>query len=162
MRHILRQREFAPDTWRYLGEEDAAAAAVIVPFADWRREPQRWQSARGALGVRLSPVDRVEELAPDLARLTLIAVEFPSPGEGRGYTQGQLLRTRYGFGGELRAVGAGVRQDLMFLMARCGFDAFELADGEDPAAALRALSRYQVAYQGSAGQLALQQRFFAA
>ena len=77
----------------------------------------------------------MEELAAFLPQLSLVACEFPCPGEGRGYTQGRLLRERYGFRGELRAVGAGVKQDLMFLLARCGFDAFELAAGEDADAA---------------------------
>ena len=89
-------------------------------------------------------------------------MQFPNPGDGRGYSQGRLLRERFGFTGELRAVGAGVRQDQVFLLARCGFDALELAAGEDPQAALAALSRYDVAYQPGAPQVAIRrQRFFA-
>jgi len=148
MRHILRRREWLADEFRYLGEDGAAeSGAVIVPFAEWRNAPQRWGGFAGALGVRLSPIDRVEELAPDLARFRVVAVEFPAPGEGRGYTTGRLLRERYGFTGELRAVGAGVKQDLVFLLARCGFDSFDLAAGQTPASALLALHRYDVAYQ---------------
>jgi uncharacterized protein (DUF934 family) len=163
MRHILRRHELRLDSWRYLGEDAADTQALIVPFAEWRRTPQVWAAWRGPLGVRLAPVDRVEELVGDLPRLSLIAAEFPSPGEGRGYTQGQLLRGRLGFAGELRAVGAGVRQDLIWLLARCGFDAFELAPNEDPQAAAAALTRYDVVYQGSTGRLAVrQQRFFSA
>jgi uncharacterized protein (DUF934 family) len=102
----------------------------------------------------------VEELAGELPRLELVAVEFPSASEGRGYSQGRLLRERLLFTGELRAVGAGVRQDQVFLLARCGFDAIELADGEDVEAARRALERYDVAYQpGAAGVPVRQQRF---
>ena len=163
MRHILRQRELCPDHWRYLGEPIAAGDAVIVPFAELRREPERWQAWDGRLGVRLGPPDRVEELAADLARLDLVAVEFPSPGEGRGYSQAWLLRERLGFRGELRAFGEGVRQDLVLLLARCGFDTLELAAGEDVAAAQRAFSRYSVAYQPGAAPLSVRhQRFFAA
>jgi len=162
MRHILRRRELSADSWRYLGE-DTSAGGLIVPLAEWRRTPQTWAQWRGPLGVRLAPVDRVEDLADDLPRLALIAAEFPSPGEGRGYTQGQLLRGRFAFKGELRAVGAGVKQDLIWLLARCGFDAFELAAHEDPQAAAAALARYDVIYQGSTGQLPVRaQRFFAA
>jgi uncharacterized protein (DUF934 family) len=111
--------------------------------------------------MRLSPADRVEELVDELPRLDLIAVEFPSPGEGRGYSQGRLLRERFGFRGELRAWGAAVRQDLVFLLARCGFDALELAAGEDAAAAQVAFNRYDVAYQPGAPQVSVRrQRFF--
>jgi len=73
-----------------------------------------------------------------------------------------LLRARCGFAGELRAVGAAVKRDLIFALARCGFDAFEVAAGEDLAACARALERYTVAYQrGAPGSLALRRRFSA-
>jgi uncharacterized protein (DUF934 family) len=161
MRYILRQREWVPDEWRYLGEEHAAAGALIVPWTQLRADPARF-AGQARLGVRLEPPDAVEELEPLVGRLQLIAVEFPNAGDGRGYSQGQLLRERLHFSGELRAVGAGVRQDQVFFLARSGFDALELATGEDPQAALRAYGRYDVAYQPGAAQLALcRQRFFA-
>src|ERR1700719_2028632 len=145
MRRILRRREIVADDWIHLGEDAADGAALIVPLAELRKDPGRWWQWPGRLGVRLTPVDRVEELADELPRLDLVAVEFPNPGEGRGYSQGRLLRERLGFRGELRALGAGVRQDLVFLLARCGFDAIELAAGEDAQAAVRARGRYDVA-----------------
>jgi uncharacterized protein (DUF934 family) len=161
MRHILKRRELVADRWHYLGEEVADGEALIVPFAELRKAPEQWHAWGGPLGARLGPADRVEELAAELAHLDLIAIEFPSPGEGRGYTQGRLLRERLGFHGELRACGAGVRQDLVFLLARCGFDALELAPGEDAAAAQVAFNRYDVAYQPGAAQVSVRrQRFF--
>ncbi len=163
MRHILRRHELSVDTWRYPEEEPGPSDALIVPFAQLRADRAGLRGRSGGLGVLLSPIDRVEELAGELARLALVACEFPAPGEGRGYSQGRLLRQRFGFGGELRAVGAGVRQDLVFHLARCGFDALELAAGEEVAAARRAWQRYDVAYQPGDAQVALRrQRFFAA
>jgi uncharacterized protein (DUF934 family) len=147
MRYILRRREIVADDWRHLGEELDGADALIVPLAELRREPGRWREWAGRLGVRLSPAHAVEELAADIPGLALIAVEFPNASDGRGYSQGRLLRERLGFSGELRAVGTGVRQDQVFLLCRCGFDAIEVADGEDLEAARRALERYDVAYQ---------------
>ena len=162
MRRILRRREIVADDWIHLGEHAADGAALIVPLAELRKDPDRWWQWSGRLGVRLTPVDRVEELAEELPRLDLVAVEFPTPIDGRGYSAGRLLRERLGFRGELRAVGAGVRQDQVFLLARCGFDAFELADGQDPDAARRALQRYDVAYQPGSPETAIRkQRFFA-
>lgn len=161
MRYILRRHEWVADDWRYPGEETAGGDPLIVPLAQWLSEPDRWRQRTAPLGVRLAPADRVEDLATGIARLSLVAVEFPNPGDGRGYSQGRLLRQRLGFGGELRAVGAGVRQDLVYLLARCGFDALELAAGEDPAAARRALQRYDVAYQPGASEVTLRrQRFY--
>ncbi|HEV3180373.1 MAG TPA: DUF934 domain-containing protein [Steroidobacteraceae bacterium] len=162
MRRILRQREIVADDWSHLGEDAAQGAALIVPLAQLRADAARWSQWPGRLGVRLTPVDRVEELTQELPRLELVAVEFPTPVDGRGYSQGRLLRERLAFRGELRAVGAGVRQDQVFLLARCGFDAMELAAGEDLEAARRALARYDVAYQPGSPEVAIrQQRLFA-
>lgn len=160
MRYILRRHEVVADDWSHLGEEVAEGAALIVPLGELRAQAPRWAAWRGRLGVRLAPADAPEDLAAELPRLKLVAVEFPDSGDGRGYTQGRLLRTRLGFRGELRAVGAGVKQDQVFLLARCGFDAIELARGEDPEAARRALTRYTVAYQpGAAGFTGARPRF---
>jgi len=160
MRYILRRREIVADDWSHLGEKCAEDGALIVPLAELRVEAARWRAWRGPLGVRIAPADAPEDLIAELPRLGLVAVEFPNPGDGRGYSQGRLLRTRLGFRGELRAVGAGVKRDQVFLLARCGFDAIELAPGEDLEAARRALGRYSVAYQPGAGGVALaRQRF---
>jgi uncharacterized protein (DUF934 family) len=160
MRHILRRREWVADEWRYLGEEAAQGAALIVPYAQLHADQEQWLRRPGPLGVRLAPVDAVEDLTGVLARLSVVAVEFPSFGEGRGYTQGRLLRERFRFTGELRAIG--VQQDQLFLLARCGFDAFDLTQPQEHEAAVRALARYDVAYQPGAASVALRrQRFFA-
>ncbi|HLJ36980.1 MAG TPA: DUF934 domain-containing protein [Steroidobacteraceae bacterium] len=158
MRYILRRREIVRDDWAYRGEEASEGTPLIIPLAELHAA----RTASGLrLGVLLAPADAVEELAAELPRLALIAVEFPNAGDGRGYSQARLLRTRLRFAGELRAVGAGVRQDQVFLMARCGFDSMQLAPGEDPLAAQRALTRYSVAYQPGAAGISLErQRFF--
>src|SRR5882724_12093094 len=150
MRHILRRREVVADDWRLLGEDGADEAGnppLIVPFAEFRTYIAKWRAYPGRLGVRLSPADAAEDLAADIQRLSLVAAEFPTPAEGRGYSQGRLLRSRLQFKGELRAVGAAVKQDLLFILSRCGFDSFELAPGQKTEEALRTLDRYSVAYQ---------------
>jgi uncharacterized protein (DUF934 family) len=162
MHRVLRQPEGVAAHWRYWGPAepaDAGTAGIIVPLAELRTQAQRWLTMANPIGVRLNPADKVEELVSSLSRLALVAVEFPSPGEGRGYTQGRLLRTRFGFSGELRAVGAAVKRDLIGPLARCGFDAFELAEGESLEACREALRRYSVAYQADPGNgLALRWR----
>jgi uncharacterized protein (DUF934 family) len=165
MRRVLRQREIVADDWRHLAESSAESMSeesLIVPLATLRAHPSAWTSRRGRLGVQIAPADKVEDVALELARLALVAVEFPLPSEGRGYTQGRLLRERFGFTGELRAVGAAVKRDIIFTLARCGFDTFEVAPGEDLQAAARALDRYTVAYQpGAALGSVVRQRFTA-
>ena len=101
--------------------------------------------------VVLEPTDDPAALAARLPGLKAIAVRFPKYGDGRGYTIGRLLRERYGYKGELRAIGA-VARDHLPLLERCGFDAFELREGEDPVEALRGLDDFSEAYQASAEQ----------
>jgi len=151
MRHILRRREVVADDWLHLSEVPPGTTpdALIVPLPELRKDAAKWQGFSGRLGVRVAPADRVEDFASELARMSLVAVEFPNPGDGRGYTIGRLLRERYGFKGELRAVGH-VKRDQIFIMARTGFDAFEVAPAEDLQAAAEYLSRYSVAYQPGA------------
>ena len=146
MRRILRQREWIIDHWRYPGEPASQTDALIVPLAELRAQPEQRMRRDGKLGVRLAPADDPEQLRADLPHLSLVAVEFPNFSDGRAFTQATVLR-RLGFAGEVRAVGAGVKRDLLPLMARCGCDAFDLAEGEDPHSALQALGRYSVAYQ---------------
>jgi len=177
-RRLLRDGEVVTDDWQYLTELEPAATAaggepagaeranssavdaadvpgidttavpaLIIPFARWAAERHRWTCHPGRLGVALLPSDKVEQVAPDIARFALIAAEFPGPTDGRGYTQARLLRERYHFTGELRAAGY-VRRDQLFLLARCGFNSFQL-DARDLEGASTAFSTFSAEYQPS-------------
>ena len=101
--------------------------------------------------VVLEPTDDPRSLAERLPGLKVIAVNFPKYGDGRGYSIGRLLRERYGYKGELRAIGV-IARDHLQLLAQCGFDAFQLREGEDAQAALAAFGDISEAYQASAAQ----------
>lgn len=147
MRRILKRHEIVADTWRLPGEDAADTDPIVVPLAELRKDTAAWLARKGPLGVRLAPAESVESLTDVLPQLALIAVEFPNVGDGRGFSYGRLLRDRLGYKGELRAVGGGVKQDKIFLLARCGFDSFELPPTEKADEALAALHRYDVVYQ---------------
>ena len=98
--------------------------------------------------VRLEPADDPASVADRLDRVARIEVSFPKFGDGRGYSIARLLRERYGYKGELRAVGQ-ITRDLLFFMESCGFDAFELREGEDPHEALAAFDDFSESYQAS-------------
>jgi uncharacterized protein (DUF934 family) len=146
MSKILRRRELVDDDWVTLGETPPGdTESVIVPFAKFRENREQWLARGGRLGVQLASADRVEDLAADLPRLSLVALEFPNAGDGRGYTAAKLLRQRYQFTGEIRAVGH-VKQDQVYLMSRVGIDTFVLARTEKPEEAIETLTRFKVAY----------------
>jgi uncharacterized protein (DUF934 family) len=145
-RRLLRDGRIVDDDWSYAAEVDGGAgAALILTFAQWQGERDAWMSRGGRLGIVLQPAHRVEHVAPDISRFALIAAEFSGPGEGRGYSQARVLREQWKFAGELRATGY-VRRDQLFLMARCGFNSFELPD-PDIEDAHAALSAFSWAYQ---------------
>ena len=86
---------------------------------------------------------------PDSAPLSnAVAIEFPAFNDGRALSLAVLLRTRLNFTGELRATGE-THEDLLHYLARCGFDAIELADDVDPQVALAGITPYSEHYQGS-------------
>ena len=98
--------------------------------------------------LRLEPTDEPAAFADRLGTAARVEVNFPKFGDGRGYSIGRLLRERYGYRGELRAVGH-ITRDLLFYLESCGFDAFELRPGEDPQEALAAFEDFSEAYQAS-------------
>ena len=98
--------------------------------------------------LRLEPGDDPAAVADRLDGVTRVEVNFPKFGDGRGFSIGRLLRERYGYKGELRAVGH-ITRDHLFFMESCGFDAFELREGEDPHAALAAFDDFSESYQAS-------------
>jgi uncharacterized protein (DUF934 family) len=86
--------------------------------------PDEWNGQADA-GLLLQGETEPE---PRFANAPLIAISFPAFYDGRGLSLAVLLRTRFGFRGELRAVG-DIRPDLLHYLKRCGFDSFLLADG---------------------------------
>ena len=90
----------------------------------------------------------VEDSGEDLAKLDLIAVYFPGFADGRGLSLATLLRNRFGFKGELRAIGE-ILPDLTPFMRRCGFDAFELPNEQDAQTAINCMASMSDFYQGS-------------
>ncbi|MGQ5524391.1 DUF934 domain-containing protein [Chitinimonas sp. PSY-7] len=106
---------------------------------------------RADVGIWLAPDDEPEVLGVDAAKLSIIAVDFPTFTDGRGFSIGRLLRERYGFQGELRAVG-DVFKDTLFYLRRCGFDAFEIRPDKDAEEAAKGLNDFNNAYQGAVDQ----------
>jgi uncharacterized protein (DUF934 family) len=151
---LIRQGRVERDAWRFVGleaGEDLATlpeGAIVVPLALWKARREELRARTQPVGVWLAPVDEPAELAADTRALPLIAVHFPKFTDGRGYSTAVLLRTRYGFRGELRAFG-DVGRDQLFYLKRSGFDAFSLAPHRDPESALASLGDFSVRYQGS-------------
>lgn len=156
MEKLIRNRALAPDSWRWIKADAAgvlpavpAEGDVIVPLALWRGQREALRARPGRTAVWLDVTEDPELIAADLHELPLVAVHFPAAGDGRGLTSARLLRQRYGYNGEIRAVGEVVR-DLLLFMARCGIDAFALRADQDVDNALQAFDELAETYQASA------------
>ena len=88
-------------------------------------------------------VESIKEFASNLA---VIALNFPAFSDGRSYSSANLLRREYGYKAELRATG-DVRIDQLEQMIRCGFNAFQLAEGQNIEQALEKLKGFPFSYQ---------------
>lgn len=121
---------------------------VLAPLPVWLANKAALLAHAGKKGVLLAPDEFAETLADDLSSLDLIAVSFPAFADGRGYSTAYLLRTRYGYKGELRAVG-DVFKDTLFFQKRCGFDSFDVRADKDLEIALKGLKDFSEFYQAS-------------
>lgn len=133
-------------------EDDAPlplAGPVIVSVRRWREAQAKLAQRNAPLGLWLSSDDSLDKIGDALERVDLIALEFPAFTDGRPYSTARLLRERYHFVGELRAVGQILRDQAQFML-RCGFDSFELAPGADVEDWLAGLSEIAVHYQPAA------------
>ena len=147
MPQLIKDGAVSDDNWTLVRDGEAAlpASPVIVPLATWLAKRDELLK-RDDVGVWLSPAEDPALLAGDAATLPLIAVDFPKFADGRGYSIGRLLRERFSFKGELRAVG-DVARDQLYYLHQVGFDAFLLRDGKDAQDALASLRDFTDGYQ---------------
>ena len=98
---------------------------MIVRKKRWLAERDALAGRNAALGLHLDAGEGIDDIAADLPRFSLIALAFPKFSDGRAFSAARLLREKYGYSGELRAVG-NVLSDQIPLMRRVGFDAFDV------------------------------------
>ncbi|WP_249975678.1 DUF934 domain-containing protein [Vreelandella olivaria] len=115
---------------------------AFVPLALWQANQDDAELAP----LLASDTELTAELGKQLSASPAIAIDFPAFTDGRGYTIARLLRERYGYTGEVRAVG-DVLVDQLDYMRRCGFSSMALRDDQHPGDAIRALNAFTVRYQ---------------
>jgi uncharacterized protein (DUF934 family) len=135
---------------------DASAAEAIPPTGPVIVSLDQWKAHRDELlrrgtplGIRLHSDQPPELIAADLAHFAVVALEFPKFRDGRAYSYARLLRERYGFKGELRAVGEVLLEQLFFML-RTGFDTFDIQSADPLKDWRTALADFSVWYQPTA------------
>ncbi len=154
---LIKDGRLVEDVWTAVADDAPLPdGPVIVSLTRFRAERDALLARATPLGVLLKSSERAKELGEDARHLALVAIDFPTFRDGRGYSTARTLRERWGFRGELRAVGEVLRDQLLF-MRRCGIDAFQMPDeltGEQALATWqKAMGEFTVFYQPAADGL---------
>lgn len=149
---LLKHGRIADDPWLLVADDtDLPEGPAIVSLERWQAEREQLQARNAPLGVRLGSDQPPTLIANDLNRFGVIALDFPIFKDGRAFSYARMLRERYKYEGEVRAVGEVLRDQFLY-MHRCGFDAFDVASDNAEEEWRAALSEVDVFYQpGMAG-----------
>lgn len=156
MQQLIKGDALIKETWHLLPADTTLEGLsnsddLIVPLNLWLDHAHALKARDGGLGVWLNSDEEVEAIADDLEHFQVIALNFPIFSDGRSYSNARLLRDRYGYKGEVRAIG-DVLRDQLFLMKRCGFDAFVIREDRNAEEALESLKDFSEVYQAATDQ----------
>ena len=146
---LIKDQQIIENTWQYIADNDELKTGDIsVSVARWQSDKQQLMAHDGKLGIRMSTTDSADELANDLEKFQLIELDFPDFADGRLFSQAWLLRGRYHYQGEIRAIGHYI-PDQVFYLARVGVNAFSPKVAEELPDMINKLKDFTVKYQNS-------------
>ncbi|WP_339847516.1 DUF934 domain-containing protein [uncultured Halopseudomonas sp.] len=156
MQQLIKGDALVKETWHLLPADTTLEGLsnsddLIVPLELWLEHAHALKARDGGLGVWLNSDEEVEAIADDLEHFQVVALNFPVFSDGRSYSNARLLRDRYGYKGEVRAIG-DVLRDQLFLMKRCGFDAYVIREDRNAEEALQSLKDFSEVYQAATDQ----------
>ena len=148
MSNLIDTRDVIENNWVRLADDEGLGkqSRVIISLARLKRQGPQLINTELDLGVELEPDAIVSDLSLFIDNLQLIVLQFESFADGRAFSQAKLLRDRYHYSGEIRAIGEVIRDQLGF-MQRCGFSQFEIAENDDSRLALQAFTEITHGYQ---------------
>lgn len=151
---LIRDGKLAQDEYHSLAEDLPLpeSGPVLLSWNRWQ-ELAADQPLRRSLGVRLPNTLDISAIWQSVRSAVLICLEFPSFADGRAYSQAQLIRSRHGFAGELRATGQAVVADQLQGLLRCGFNSFELRPDQYTEQCSNVLIQSFIPYQHSTDRL---------
>ncbi len=155
MTKLVKDGRLQADEWKLLGKgEEFPQRAIengeklLLPLALWAENASSL-TGNPDVGVWLDSDDSVDRLGEFCGSLRIIAINFPSFADGRGYSLARQLRDKLGYEGELRAIG-DVLRDQAFFYQRVGFSSFKPREDRPAEGAIEALRDFSVVYQAAA------------
>lgn len=150
MPKIIKDQAVVEDNWTVIAKDHQGAlpqGQVLLPLGYWLANRD---TLTAGVGLWLDSDEDAAAIGDSANDFPVIAVNFPSFADGRGFSLGRLLRERYHFRGELRAIGP--IRDQLFYLRRCGFNAFSLSSQVPLEQALSSLEDFSVTYQSDVEQ----------
>lgn len=147
---IIKDQQITENNWTFVADDAPLAGGnITVTLKRWLEEKAALKNHAGKVGIRIAPLDSTANLTQeDWSHISLVELEFPAFTDGRLFSAAQLLRSRDGYRGEIRAVGNFI-SDQVFYLHRVGVDTFEFDETKDCERALKALNDFSVRYQAS-------------
>ncbi len=150
MTRLLKGGAFIADAFTSVADDAPMPdGGAIVSLARFEKDRGALLERNAPLGVRLKSDENPARLGDDVNRLSLVVLEFPKFRDGRAFSWARMLRTRFGFQGEIRAVGDFLFDQISY-QHRTGFDAWEMPDSFTVADFTKALTEMTDVYQPSA------------
>lgn len=154
MTKLIKNKQVVEDSWLLISDKtlsstnDLPKEKIILPLQAWLSLKNEF-SDPSTIGVWLDSDEEPSLLGENINEIPLIAINFPSFADGRGYSYASLLRQRKSYQGEIRAIG-DVLRDQLFYMQRCGFNSFVMRENDRSEEALDSLEDFSDTYQSSA------------
>ncbi len=148
---LIKAGNLAEDLWVHRADDEALpdGEPAIISLDRWKKDRDTLMTRNAPIGLRLKPSEAPGQVAADLDRFGVIALEFPVFKDGRAFSYAKLLRDRHQYKGEVRAFGNIIRDQYLFL-DRLGVDAIEVQDTRQLDEWKTAMGEYSVFYQPAA------------
>ena len=146
---IIKDKQRVDNTWQFIAdEENLIAGDITVSLTRWLQDKATLIAHNGNVGLRLKADDSVADFVDDLAHIKLIELNFADFADGRFFSQAWLLRGRYDYKGEIRAIGRYLPEQVFYL-SRVGVNAYASEKTADLDSVLNNLNDFTVKYQPS-------------
>ena len=154
MTRLIKNNAVVEDSWKLVDDKSITDLTllpegnIIIPLQVWQHCKQELLARGMLVGVWLDSDESPEDLAADLDKIALVAINFPVFSDGRGYSSATLLRKQFNYKGEIRAIG-DVLRDQLFYMKNCGIDSFVLRADRNADEALSSFKDFSESYQST-------------
>ncbi|MDC9728315.1 MAG: DUF934 domain-containing protein [Methyloprofundus sp.] len=145
---LIKNKAVTQDSWTFIADDAALNDDFnIVSLARWNQDRDALSQLKN-LGLRLESDVIIEEIVADLSHFSLIELFIPVFTDGRAFTHARLLRSRYGFTGDIR-VNGDFMLDQIFYLNRVGISSYVLDEKDDAEKAIAVMDDFSDFYQES-------------